>query len=127
MDLNLTLIVTLDKGVTVFTNKEYREEELVGRYLENTPNKLGRKVSDELWESDILGRFCNHSEHPNTSLIKTETGYDLYANKSIEIGDEITVSYYAVEFKLNIPRGTYISPSFVNRDYKKFGKVICEY
>ena len=108
MDLNLTLIVTLDKGVAVFTNKEYREEELVGKYLENTPNKLGRKISDELWESDILGRFCNHSEHPNTSLVKTETGY-------------------AVEFKLGIPRGTHISPSFVNKDYKKFGKAICEY
>lgn len=127
MDLSLTLIVTLEKGVGVFTNKEYREEELVGKYLQNTPNKLGRKIIDGLWESDTLGRFCNHSERPNTTLVKTESGYDLYANRPIEIGDEVTVSYHVVEFKLGIPKGTHINPSFVNKDYKKYGKAICEY
>ncbi len=127
MDLNFTLIVVPEKGTGVFSNKDYREEELVGVYLQSTPVKLGRKITDELWESDTLGRFCNHSEIANTSLVKTAEGYVLYANRPIERGDEVTVNYYAVEYKLNIPRGTHIGSSFVKKDYKNYGKIVCEY
>lgn len=127
MEHNFTLIVTPEKGTAVFSNREYREEELVGKFLQNTPNKTGRKATDELWESGTLGRYCNHSERCNTSLVKTDDGYDLYANKVIEVGDEITVNYYAVEFKLDIPRGTHVKASFVKKDYKRYGKEICEY
>lgn len=127
MDNNFTLIVTSEKGTGVFTNKEYREEELVGIYIQNTPSRLGRKLASELWESDPLGRFCNHSERANTTLVKTETGYDLYANRPIDIGDEVTVSYHVVEYKLRRPKGEYYRPKFVNKDYTKYGKGVCEY
>ena len=127
MDLNFTLIILPEKGTGVFTNRDYRQEELVGSYLENIPNKVGRQITDTLWESDTLGRFCNHSEKANTSLVKTESGFVLYANRDIEKGDELTVNYYAVEFKLGIPRGSNVSRAFVSKDYKKYGKAICEY
>ncbi len=127
MDLNFTLIILPEKGTGVFSNKDYREEELIGIYIQNTPTKSGRKITNELWESDTLGRFCNHSEVANTTLVKTAEEYVLYANRNIDRGDEITVSYYAVEFKLKIPRGTYVNTTFVKKDYKNYGKIICEY
>jgi hypothetical protein len=127
MDPNFTLLIVPDKGTGVFANKEYTEGELLGGFLQNTPPKVGRQITATLWESDTLGRFCNHSEKANTSLVKTESGYVLYANKDIEKGDEITVNYYAVEFKLNIPRGTHVNNTFVRKDYKNYGKTICEY
>lgn len=127
MEINFTLIVLPEKGTGVFSNKYFEVEELIGVYIQNEPSKVGRQLTSSLWESDPLGRFCNHSERPNATLVQTKTGYSLYANRSIEIGDEITVSYPAVEFKLNQPRGTYCKSSFVKADYKNYGKSLCEY
>jgi hypothetical protein len=122
-----TLIVVLDKGAGVFSNVYFDTEELVGVYLENKPNRVGRRLTGTLWESDPLGRFCNHSERPNTTLVQTETGYNLYANRPIEIGEEVTVSYHVVEYKLERPRGEYFKTNFIAKDYKNFGKSVCEY
>lgn len=127
IEINFTLIVLPVKGVGVFSNTYFEEEDLIGIYVESKPNKLGRKLTATLWESDPLGRFCNHSEHPNTTLVKTENGYNLYANRPIDRGDEITVSYHVVEYKLERPVGEYFKSTFVNRDYKNYGKSICEY
>ena len=127
MESNFTLIMLQDKGASVFSNKDFNTEELVGVYIQNTPSKVGSQLTDTFWESDPLGRFCNHSERPNTTLVKTETGYNLYANRPIERGDEVTVSYHAVEYKLERPRGEYFKPSFTSNDYKNFGKSVCEY
>ncbi len=122
-----TLIVIPEKGTGVFSNQYFDVEDLVGVYLENKPNKLGRQLADTLWESDPLGRFCNHSEHPNTTLVQTPTGYELYANRPIDRGDEITVSYHAVEYKLGRPKGEYYRSNFIEKDYTKYGKSVCEY
>jgi len=122
-----TLIVLKDKGASVFSNVYFDTEELVGVYLENKPNKVGRRLTGTLWESDPLGRFCNHSERPNTTLVQTETGYNLYTNRPIDIGDEVTVSYHVVEYKLGRPRGEYYKPGFTEKVYSKYGKSVCEY
>jgi hypothetical protein len=127
IEANFTLIVLPIKGVGVFSNAYFEEEEFIGEYVESRPSKLGRKLTATLWESDPLGRFCNHSERPNTTLVKTENGYNLYANRPIDKGDEITVSYHVVEYKLERPKGEYFKFNFVNRDYKNYGKSICEY
>lgn len=127
IEANFTLIVLPIKGVGVFSNAYFEEEEFIGEYVESRPSKLGRKLTATLWESDPLGRFCNHSERPNTTLVKTENGYNLYANRPIDRGDEITVSYHVVEYKLERPKGEYFKSNFVNRDYKNYGKSICEY
>lgn len=127
IEANFTLIVLPIKGVGVFSNAYFEEEEFIGEYVESRPSKLGRKLTATLWESDPLGRFCNHSERPNTTLVKTENGYNLYANRPIDKGDEITVSYHVVEYKLERPKGEYFKSNFVNRDYKNYGKSICEY
>lgn len=127
IEANFTLIVLPIKGVGVFSNAYFEEEEFIGEYVESRPSKLGRKLTATLWESDPLGRFCNHSERPNTTLVKTENGYNLYANRPIDRGDEITVSYHVVEYKLERPKGEYFKSNFVNKDYKNYGKSICEY
>ena len=122
-----TLIILPEKGPGVFSNVYFETEDLVGVYLEDKPNKLGRQLTGTLWESDTLGRFCNHSERPNTTLVQTKTGYNLYANRPIDIGEEVTVSYHVVEYKLERPRGEYFKTNFITKDYKKYGRTICEY
>ncbi len=122
-----TLIVIQGRGTGVFSNEYLNTEDLIGVYVENKPNKVGRKLTDTLWESDPLGRFCNHSERPNATLVQTETGYNLYANRPIDKGDEITVSYHVVEFKLGRPKGEYYKPGFTEKVYTKYGKSVCEY
>ena len=122
-----TLIILPEKGASVFSNTYFDIEDLVGVYLEDKPNKLGRQLTGTLWESNMLGRFCNHSERPNTSLVQTEVGYNLYANRPIDIGDEVTVSYHVVEYKLGRPKGEYYRVEFTDTNYKNFGKSICEY
>jgi len=129
MNNNFTLIVLPDKGTGVFANKEYTPNEVLGEFLQNTPSRLGSKVKgvEGLWESDTLGRFCNHSANPNTYLDKTEPGYLLYAKSTIDIGDEITVNYCMVDDKLGLPLGITIYPIFIEMNYKEYGKSICEY
>lgn len=127
METNFTLIVLPDKGAAVFSNIYFDTEDLIGVYIQNTPSKLGRQLTATLWESDPLGRFCNHSERPNATLVKTENGYNLYANRPIDRGEEVTVSYHVVEHKLGRPKGEYFNPAFVNIDYKNYGKSTCEY
>jgi len=122
-----TLVVIKGRGTGVFSNVYLNAEDLVGTYVENKPNRIGRKLTGTLWEADPLGRFCNHSERPNATLVQTETGYNLYANRPIDKGDEITVSYHVVEFKLGRPKGEYYKPGFTDKIYTKFGKSVCEY
>lgn len=121
------LIVLQGRGTGVFSNTNFDTEDLIGVYIQNKLNKVGSQLTDTLWESELLGRFCNHSERPNATLVQTETGYDLYANRPIDIGDEITVSYDVVEHKLGRPRGSYYRIGFTDVNYKNFGKSICEY
>jgi len=122
-----TLIVIEGRGTGVFSNEYLNTEDLIGTYIQNTPSKVGRQLTGTLWESDPLGRFCNHSERPNATLVQTKTGYNLYANRPIDKGDEITVSYHVVEYKLGRPRGEFYKPGFVDITYSKYGKLICEY
>jgi len=122
MEINFTLIVLPVKGTGVFSNIYFETEDLVGTYIQNTPSRNGSRLTGTLWETDLLGRYCNHSETPNTSLVKVETGYLLYANRPIDRGDEITVSYHVVEHKLNQPRGSYYKTSFISEDYKNYGR-----
>lgn len=127
IEAKFTLIVLPIKGVGVFSNTYFEEEDLIGVYVEPKPSKLGRKLTATLWESDPLGRFCNHSEKPNTTLVEIEDIYHLYANRPIDIGDEITVSYHVVEYKLQKTKGEYFKSNFINLDYKNFGRSVCEY
>jgi hypothetical protein len=129
MNNYFTLIRLPEKGTGVFANRFFNQNEELGIYLENVPTKIGRKVGgvDNLWESDILGRFCNHSGNPNTYFKNTEQDFMLYSLKSINIGDEITVNYNTVDKLLGLPIGIVVFPYFVKKDYKEYGKVICEY
>ncbi|MCM0665991.1 SET domain-containing protein-lysine N-methyltransferase [Flavobacterium tyrosinilyticum] len=45
------------------------------------------------WETDDLGRFCNHSFDPNTIIIPYPNKLMLKACKMIKSNEEITVDY----------------------------------
>lgn len=50
-------------------------------------------MSKKWWETDDLGRFCNHSIKPNTSVIYYPDKLELKAIRLIEKGEEILVNY----------------------------------
>ncbi|WP_149208237.1 SET domain-containing protein [Flavobacterium johnsoniae] len=50
-------------------------------------------MSKKWWETDDLGRFCNHSFYPNTILINYTGKLILKARQQIQNGEEISVDY----------------------------------
>jgi SET domain-containing protein len=57
------------------------------------------------WETSDLGRYCNHSLTPNTTVIYPDDRLELKANRKIESGEEILVYYRKVtEFTGYIPK-----------------------
>jgi SET domain-containing protein len=70
---------------------------LIGEYATYIPTNIGRKLTNGMYETDILGRYCNHSTDSNTSFIYENDSILLYANTDINIGDEIVVNYFDFE------------------------------
>ncbi|WP_428232478.1 SET domain-containing protein-lysine N-methyltransferase [Flavobacterium sp.] len=52
-----------------------------------------KHMSKIWWETDDLGRYCNHSLTPNTTVVFQENQLILKANRKIEYGEEILVDY----------------------------------
>ncbi|MNQ89722.1 SET domain protein [compost metagenome] len=56
------------------------------------------------WETDDLGRYCNHSLTPNTTVVSQGDKLELKANRKIEYGEEVLVDYRKItEFTGYIP------------------------
>lgn len=115
------IICTNSKGDGVFSNQQIEKDTFIGRHLTNVPTKLGRKLADGVWET-VLGRYCNHSNQPNTYLKFEGDVYNIYASESIEIGDEIVVNYIKVAESLGLDSNTYIKDEFDNGIIKNYGK-----
>ncbi len=66
----------------------------IGVWVTNDPSKAYRYlVRGKWWETAELGRYCNHSDSPNTDY-KVENGELVIVSKGIQKGDEILVSYW---------------------------------
>jgi hypothetical protein len=120
-------LITNINGVSVFANKKFVYGEVIGEYVVLSNNGNGRKLHNGMYESDILGRYCNHNTISNTNLIETKNNtIILITNEDINIGDEITTNYSDLEKLLNAPPLTYYKEYFNNTKLYDFGKTIID-
>lgn len=52
---------------------------------------LQEHMDKKWWETDDLGRYCNHSSPPNTIVISTGNKLELISCKKIQVGEEVLV------------------------------------
>ena len=123
-----SILDTKIKGKAVFATKVFVKDEFIGEYYKNTPIKEYPK-NIYGWYDRELGRYCNHSNTPNTYVKETINldGYDLYANCNINVGDEIVVDYVFMEILTNAPAGVFYKQYFNNIILKNFGNNYTNY
>lgn len=83
----------------VFSNTPLPQGEVVGIWASKSTvgRKLFQKSMKEPWyESQVLGRYTNHSLTPNTEVFLENDNLFL-RSKGIEINEEITVDYKVLE------------------------------
>ena len=79
--------------------KNINTEEFIGVWVtDKTQSKKSRclfqsHMSKKWWETDELGRYCNHSFVPNTIVINDSDKLILKANQCIQNNEEILVDY----------------------------------
>ena len=75
------------------------ENEIIGVWVTDKPlSKKSRylfqpHMTKKWWETDDLGRFCNHSLTPNTTVIPYPDRLLLKASRQIQNNEEIVVDY----------------------------------
>ena len=106
------VINTLKKGQSLFSKKKFKKGEKVGTLLSTTPSKNGREIQEGLYETNVIGRYINHSSKPNTEARKDGKEVVLYSIKDINEGDEILVDYSTIEKMLGVLPGTYLEDDF---------------
>ena len=81
-------------GKGVFACKQYDDNEPINLcfIIKNYVNKDRLAPSESLIRT-TFGAYINHSDEPNTELIKKGLYYILKAIKQINVGDEMTCSY----------------------------------
>lgn len=102
------------KGYSLFTKKNIDEGRRIGKLLTKEAGEIGRKINEELYETDLIGRYINHSYDPNSKVEIIDGEFYLNSIKSISEGDEITVDYSEVEDLLGVNRNTYLKDNFVD-------------
>lgn len=87
------------KNNKILSLKIILKNEIIGIWITDKPiSKQSRFLFQEhmqkkWWETDDLGRYCNHSENPNTSVIDSSGKLELKASRTIQKGEEILVNY----------------------------------
>jgi hypothetical protein len=102
------------KGYSLFSTKDFKKGDKVGVVLSTTPSKKGRNIHDGWYETDMIGRYINHSGKPNTELKKNGEEVLLYATRDINGGDEVTVHYGDVEKLLGAKSGSFLLDNFID-------------
>jgi SET domain-containing protein len=85
----------------------------VGKYLSKTKTLNGRQI-DDLWETDVIGRYVNHSSKPNTKAIVRDGEVFLIAVRDINKDEEITINYSSIEKMLGVDKGSFLLDGFVD-------------
>jgi len=114
------ILFTKEKGYSVFSNFNIKIDEFIGKYTSLEKNKKGREIKKNVWETDDLGRYCNHSSDPNSKLVYSDGEYFMYASKEISIGDEIVVNYLYLEDILGMRRNTFYREHFKEIPLKNY-------
>jgi hypothetical protein len=114
IDSNLFYIEdTPTKGKSLFSNRSFKKGEEVGKYLSKTKTLNGRQI-DNFWETDVIGRYANHSSKPNTKAIRKNGEVFLTAVRDINKDEEITLNYSSIEKMLGVDKGSFLLNDFID-------------
>ena len=100
------------KGVIVQTN--FKKGDEIGKLISKTPNKIGRKIKRTSHETDVLGRYSNHSSNPNTKYDMRDGEVYLIASKDIDKGEELLINYKKLENLLGVRPGLFFTDDIVD-------------
>lgn len=101
-----------NKGYGIILKKDYKDGEEIGKLISKTPNKIGRKIKRTAHETDVLGRYSNHSFNPNAKFDMRDGEVYVVANKDIKNGDELTIHYGDLEKLLGVREGMFLTHDF---------------
>lgn len=118
IDSNLYYIEEIPKkGMSLFSNRDVKKGEEVGKLLSKTKTLNGRpiwQIKEKLWETDVIGRYINHSSKPNTKASVKDGEVFLTAVRDIDKGEEITLDYSSIEKMLGVKKGTFLLDDFID-------------
>ena len=118
IDSNLYYIEEIPKkGMSLFSNRDVKKGEEVGKLLSKTKTLNGRpiwQIKEKLWETDVIGRYINHSSKPNTKASVKDGEVFLTAVRDIDKGEEITLDYSSIEKILGVKKGTFLLDDFID-------------
>jgi SET domain-containing protein len=100
------------KGVIVQTN--FKKGDEIGKLISKTPNKIGRKIKRTSHETDVLGRYSNHSSNPNTKYDMRDGEVYLIASRDIDKGEELLINYKKLENLLGVRPGLFFTDDIVD-------------
>lgn len=96
-----------DKGYGIIFISDVNQGDEIGKLISNTPNKIGRKIKRTAHETDVLGRYSNHSDNPNVDYDMRDGEVYLIANQDINSGDELLINYVDLENLLGMREGMF--------------------
>ena len=118
IDSNLYYIEEVPKkGMSLFSNKDVKKGEEVGKLLSKTKTLNGRpiwQIEEKLWETDVIGRYINHSSKPNTKAVRKNGEVILIALRDIDKDQEVTLEYGSIEKMLGVDKGSFLLDGFVD-------------
>jgi len=94
----------------IFTTTQYPKNIEIGLYVSTSCEKGVRylfkpPVETQWYEIGMLGRYCNHSDNPNTHFSRIDNDIFLISN-GISENEEITSDYNIVSEMINFPMDT---------------------
>ena len=105
---------TPKKGMSLFSKNDISEGDTVGKLLSKTQGENEREILEDLYETNVIGRYINHSSKPNTKPKMKGEEVFLVSTKNIKGGDEITIDYGELEKLLGVLPGTFMGDDFVD-------------
>jgi len=97
-----------NKGYGIILQSKFNIGDEIGKLISSTPNKIGRKIKRTAHETDVLGRYSNHSNNPNVKYDMRDGEVYLIANKNINAGDELLINYKDLEDLLGMRPGMFM-------------------
>jgi hypothetical protein len=97
-----------NKGYGIILQSKFNIGDEIGKLISSTPNKIGRKIKRTAHETDVLGRYSNHSNNPNVKYDMRDGEVYLIANKNINAGDELLINYKDLEDLLRMRPGMFM-------------------
>lgn len=88
-----------NSNIKITAISDIDRDELIGIWVTHKPTSkdsrylLQKQMSKSWWETDDLGRYCNHSNTPNTYVSYHSDKLELKAIREIKEQEELLVDY----------------------------------